>query len=187
MYQPLQYPRKNPGMIWECHFSGSTDAVKLENKKKEKNYICWDQEEPLSSYLQKLPLALYIASVQWSRHWCKRNDFSLAFSMLEMKATWCRLSVKLSSATQSRPTLCDSMDCSTPGLPVDHQLPEFTQTHVHDIQPSHPLSSPSPLAFNLSKHQDLFPWVSSLHQVAKVLEFQLQHQSYQWTPRTDLL
>ena len=78
-----------------------------------------------------------------------------------------------------------------PGLPVYHQLPESTQTHVHRvsgaIQPSHPLSSPSPPAFNLSQHQGLFQWVSSLHQVAKVLEFQLQHQSFQWTLRTDLL
>ena len=73
------------------------------------------------------------------------------------------------------------MDYSTPGLPVHYQLLEFTQTHVHwvgdAIQPSHPLSSPSPPAFNLSQHQGLFKWVSSLHQVAKVLEFQLQHQS----------
>ena len=83
------------------------------------------------------------------------------------------------------------MDCSTPGLPVHHQLPEFTQTHVHQagdaIQPSHPLSSPSPPAFNLSQHQGLFQWVSSLHHVAKVLEFQLQHQSFQWIFRTDFL
>ena len=68
------------------------------------------------------------------------------------------------------------MNCSTPGLPVHHQLLEFTQTHGDAIQPSHPLSSPSPPAFNLSQHQGLFQWVSSLHQVAKVLEFQLQHQ-----------
>ena len=82
------------------------------------------------------------------------------------------------------------MDCSIPGLPVHHQLPESIQTHVHwvgdTIQPSHPLSSASPPAFNLSQHQGLFKWVSSLHQVAKVLESQLQHQSFQWTPRTDL-
>ena len=86
--------------------------------------------------------------------------------------------------------LCDPMSCSTPGLPVHHQLPEITQTHVHwvsdVIQPSHPLSSPSPPAFNLSQHQGLFKWVSSSHQVAKVLESQLQHQSFQWTPRTYL-
>ena len=82
------------------------------------------------------------------------------------------------------------MDRSMPGLPVHHQLPEFTQTHAHRvsdaIQPSHPLSSPSP-AFNLSQHQSLLKWVSSLHQVARVLEFQLQHQSFQWIFRTELL
>ena len=80
---------------------------------------------------------------------------------------------------------------SMPGLPVHHQLLELTQTHVHwvgdAIQPSHPLSSPSPPALNLSQHYSLFKWVSSSHQVAKLLEFQLQHQSLQWTPRTDLL
>ena len=80
------------------------------------------------------------------------------------------------------------MNHSRPGLPVHHQLPEFTQTHIHRVgDASHPLSSPSPPALNLSQHQGLFKWVSSLHQVAKVLEFQLQHQSFQWTPRTDLL
>ena len=78
-----------------------------------------------------------------------------------------------------------------PGLPVHHQLPESTQTYLHwvsdAIQPSHPLSSPSPPAFNLSQYQGFFQWVSSSHQVAKLLEFRLQHQSFQWTPRTDLL
>ena len=104
---------------------------------------------------------------------------------------YCRISVQFSSVAQLCPTLCDPMNCSTPGLPVHHQLPEFTQTHVHWVddatQPSHPLSSPSPPALNLSQHQGLFQRVSSLHQVAKVLEFQLQHQSFQWTTRTDLL
>ena len=96
-----------------------------------------------------------------------------------------------SSVTQSCPTLCDPMNHSTPGLPAHHQLPEFTQTHVHwvgdAIQPSHPLLSPSPPDLNFSHHQGLFQWVSSSHEVAKLLEFQLQHQSFQWTPRTDLL
>ena len=100
-------------------------------------------------------------------------------------------SVQFSSVTQLCPTICDPMDCSTPVLPVNRQLPEFTQTHVRwvsdAIQPSHPLSSPSPPAFNLSQHQGLFKWVSSSHQVAKVLEFQLQHQSFQWISRTDFL
>ena len=83
----------------------------------------------------------------------------------------------------------DHMNHSTPGLPVHHQLPESTQTHVHwisdAIQPSHPCLSPSLSALNLSQHQGLFKWVSSSHQVAKVLEFQLQHQSFQWIFRTD--
>ena len=83
------------------------------------------------------------------------------------------VSVQFSSVVQSCLTLCNPMDCSMPGLPVHHQLPEFTQTHVHwvgdAIQPSHPLSSPSPPAFNLSQHQGLFKWVSSSLQVAKVL------------------
>ena len=95
-------------------------------------------------------------------------------------------SVQFSSVTQSCPTLCDPMHYSMPGLPVHHQLPESTQTHVHHvgdaIQPSYPLSSPSPPAFNLSPHQGLFLWVSSPHQVTKVLAFQLQHQSFQWIP-----
>ena len=87
--------------------------------------------------------------------------------------------------------LCNPMDCSMPGLPVHHQLLEFTQTHAHwvgdAIQPSHSLSSPSPPAFSVSQHQGLFQWVNSSHEVAKALEFQLQHQSFQWIFRTGLL
>ena len=100
-------------------------------------------------------------------------------------------SVQFSSVTQPCPTLCNTMDCSMPGLWIHHQLPEFTQTPVHwvgdSIQPSHPLTSPSPTAFSLSQHQGHFKWVSSLQQVAKVLEFQLQHQSFQWIFETDFL
>ena len=95
------------------------------------------------------------------------------FSLVDSSHT----SVQFSSIGQSCPTLCDPMNCSTPGLPVHHRLPEFTQTHVHRvsdaIQPSHPLSSPSPPAPNPSPHQSLFQWVNSSHQVAKVLESQL--------------
>ena len=87
--------------------------------------------------------------------------------------------------------LCHPMNCNMPCLPVHHQLPESKQTHVHWVgdaaKPSNPLPCPSPPALKLSQHQGLFLWVSSLNQVAKVLEFQLQHQSFQWTPRTDLL
>ena len=84
---------------------------------------------------------------------------------------------QIRSVAQSCPTLCDPMNRSTPGLPVHHQLLEFTQTHFHwvsdAIQPSQSLSSPSPLAPNPSQHQGLFQWVNSLHEVAKILEFQL--------------
>ena len=100
-------------------------------------------------------------------------------------------SVKFSLVTQSSPTLHDPMNRSMPGLPVHHQLPEFTQTHVHQvsdaIQPSHPLLSLSPPAPNPSQHESLFQWINSSHEVAKVLEFQLQHHSLQRNPRVDLL
>ena len=99
---------------------------------------------------------------------------------------------QFSSVTQSCLTLCDPTDHSMPSLPVHHhQLLESTQTHVRGvgdaIQPSHPLSSPSPPALNLSKHQGLFQWVSSSHHVVKLLELQLQHQTFQWIFRTDFL
>ena len=102
----------------------------------------------------------------WSKH---INSLQLILLLL--------FSIQFSSVTQSCPTLCHPMDCSTPGFPVHHQLPELTQTHVHwvgdAIQPSHLLLSPSPPAFNLSQYQGLFKWVSSLPQVAKELEFQV--------------
>ena len=100
-------------------------------------------------------------------------------------------SVQFTSVAHSCLTLCNPMNRSVSAFPVHQQLAEFTQTHVHwigdDIQPSHPLSSPSPPALNLSQHQGLFQSVNSLYEVTEVLEFQLPHQSFQWTPRTDLL
>ena len=130
----------------------------------------------------------------WRR---RRNTRSVSYSTL-IPILWmwkAQNAVKpppsFSSVAQSCLTLCDPMDCSRPGLPVHHQLPEFTQIHVHwvgdAIQPSHPLSSPSSPSLNLSQHQGLFQWVNSSHQVAKGLEFQLQHQSFQWISRTDFL
>ena len=99
--------------------------------------------------------------------------------------------VQFTSVAQSCLTLCDPMNCNMPGFAVHYQLLEFTQTHVHwagnAIQPSPPLSSPSPPTFNLSQLLGLFKWVSSSHQVAKVLEFQLQHQSFHWIFKTDFL
>ena len=116
------------------------------------------------------------------------GGFILIFGIY-MRYTY--IQYQFSSATQLCPTLCNPWDCSMPAFPVHHQLPEPTQTHVHHvsdaIQPPHPLSSLSPPTFNLSQHQGLFQWVSSSHQVAKVLEFQLQHQSFQWIFWTDFL
>ena len=114
-----------------------------------------------------------------------------------MRINWCALCKKeknllswlkfsqFTSVAQSYPNFCDTMGCSMPGFPVHHHLPEFTQTYVNWVgdasKPSHPLSFPSPPTINLSQHQGLFKWVSSLHQVAKVLEFQLQHQFFQYS------
>ena len=98
--------------------------------------------------------------------------------------------IRPSDVTQLCPTLCNPIDYNMSGFPVHHQLPELAQTHVHWVsdanQPSHPLSSTSP-AFILSQHQGLFQWVSSSHQVAKLLELHFQHQSFQWIFRTDFL
>ena len=122
----------------------------------------------------------------------QRDHVILSLKPFEfLSVPWEQVHPSYSSSVQllSRIQFCNPMECSTPGLPVHHQLPEFTQTHVRQlgdaIQPSHLLSSPSP-AFNLSLYQGLFQWVRSSHQVAKVLEFQLQHQSFQWIFRTDL-
>ena len=110
---------------------------------------------------------------QWQYHLEAVNKILLFLTLI----------FQFSSVAQSCPTLCDPMNLSTPDLTVHHQLPECTQTHVHrvcDAVPSsHPLLSPSPPAFNLSRHQGLFQSVSSSHQVAKVWEFQLHHQSFQ--------
>ena len=99
--------------------------------------------------------------------------------------------VHFSSVAQLCLTLLDPIDCSTPGFPVHHQLLELAQTHVRRvsdvIQPSHPLSSPFLPAFNISQHEGLFKWVNSSHEVAKAFEFQLQHQSFQWIVRTNLV
>ena len=124
---------------------------------------------------------------QWERtaqvHDCQ--DMGPIGAILETGYNSFNLSILICycSVTQLCPTLCNLMDCSMPCFPVLHYLPEFAQTHVCSvndvIQPSHPLSPPFPPAFNLSQHQGLFQSVGSLHQVAKVLEIQLQHQSFQ--------
>ena len=143
----------------------------------------------LGTHIQKLSSGMYtfylynVFAIQQNHYRAIKSSFGLS-GLIIIFYIHC-------SVAQLCLTLCDPMNHSTPSLPVYHQLLESTQTHVHwvgdAIQPSHPLSSPSPPALNLSEYQGLFKWVSSLYQVAKVLEFQLQHQSYQWTPRTDLL
>ena len=121
------------------------------------------------------------------------SNKSLIYSHQSHMGFW-QMCDGFNSVTQSCPTLCDPMNCSTSGLPVHHQLPEFTQTHIHWVgdatQTSHSLSSLSPPSiwvFNLSQHTGLFKLATSLHQVAKVLEFQLQQQSFKWMFRTDFL
>ena len=124
-------------------------------------------------------------------YWGPRNPFLSSPKHMFIFIKYLSESVQFSSVAQLCLTLCDPMSCSTLGLPVHHQHPESTQTHAHRvsdaIQPSLRLSSPSPPAPNPSQHQGLFQWVNSSYEVAKVLEFQLQHQSFQWTSRTDLL
>ena len=149
-------------------------------------------------------LGLFLYRVE-HRKTCLQQWDTPAGSLLGIQQKLCRIAVcfyksklspgtntvQFSSVTQSCPALCDPMDHSTPGFPVLHYLPEFVQTHVHRvgdaIQWSHPLSSPSPPAFKLAQHQGLFQWVSSSHQVAKGLELQLQHQSFQSIFRVDFL
>ena len=122
--------------------------------------------------------------------WARIIFISLSISKGALYNMWAS-SVQFTSVSQSCPTLSNPMNRRTPGLIVHHKLPEFTQTHVHRvsdaIQPSLLLSSPSLTVPNPSQHQGLFQWVNSSYEVAKVLEFQLQHQSLKWTPRNDLL
>ena len=148
-------------------------------------------------------LKLYPWQIQEGRHHCRirgvgrwRPCRRSELTQLTDNCSWplyfgSPLSDQIRSVAQLCPTLGDPMNRSTPGLSVPHQLPEFTQTHVHRvsdaIQPSHPLSSPSPPAPNPSEHQSLFQRVNSSHEVAKVLEFQLQHHSFQRNPRADFL
>ena len=136
--------------------------------------------------LSLLDLCACLLLLHW--RWLAVGDRELHIQIIK-KVYLLDVLVRFISVAQSCLTLWDPMDYSTPGFPVHHQLPEVAQTHVHQvsdaIQQFHPLLSPSPPAPNLSQHQDLFQWVSSSHQVAKVLELQLQHQSFQWIFRTD--
>ena len=160
----------------------------------------------LNSYLLFFPLKTCFSTSLLSKCYFNRNSLLILVWLPRTHLKHCHIQpvlfstalgglldilVQFSSVTQSCPTLCNPMDCSRPGLPVHHQLPEPTQTHVHwvsdAIQPSHPTSSPSPPTFNLSQHQGLSKGVSSLHQLAEALEFQLQHHYFQWIFRTAFL
>ena len=164
------------------------DICKTDSNELSFNYLIHSHLSPSSRGslvpFHFLPLEWYHLHIWGCWYFSQQSWFQLVIhpaSILHdvVVAKWC-------------PTLCDpTMDCSMAGFPVLHQLPEIAQTPVHwvsdAIQPSHPLPSPSPPAFNHFQHQGLFQGVSSLHQVAKVLELQLQHQSFQWIFRIDFL
>ena len=126
------------------------------------------------------PLALGVQSLS---HWTTRKSQYFESFLRQRQRRF-----QFSSVAHSCPTLCDPMDCSMPGFPVHPRACSNSYPSSQWCHPTiSPLSTPSPPDFNLSKHQGLFEQVSSSHQVAKILEFQLQRQSFQWTPRTDLL
>ena len=131
--------------------------------------------QPSHLLLSPSPPAFSLSQYQGLFQWVSASH--QVAKVLEFQLRHQSLSQSVSSVAQSCLTFCDTMNHSTPGLPVHHQLPESTQTHVHwigdVIQPSHPLSSPSPPAPNPSQHQGLFQWVNTSHEVEKVLEFQL--------------
>ena len=135
--------------------------------------------------IQTLKMALTHTHTHTHTSW-KPETGSIYLFIWEIQFNYCYYSV-----TQLCLTLCDPMNCSTPGFPALHYLPEFAQTHVRwvndVIQSFHPLLLPSPPAFSFAQHQGLFQWVCSSHQVANVLEVQLQHQSFQWIFRVDFL
>ena len=141
-----------------------------------KSYSIW--QLPRNKYFSDFKLPVWHNWIQGWKNLHSNTPFDISHrNTININSLESIRSDEIRSVPQSCLTLCDPMNRSTPGLPVHHQLPEFTQTHVHRvsdaIQPSHPLSSPYPLAPNPSQHQSLFQWVNSLHEVAKVLEFQL--------------
>ena len=178
---PKVYPGKRSMCTWEecVFFCIGWNAQKISMRSISSNVsfkicvslliFCFDALSIGMSGLLKSPTVIVLLSVS--------PFMSVSVCLRYWGAPVLGASVQFSTVAQSCPTLCDPMNRSTPGLPVHHQLPEPTQTHVHRvsdaIQPSHPLSSPSPAAPNPSQHQSLFQWVNSSHEAAKVLEFQL--------------
>ena len=171
-------------VLWRLAYCYCLNLLLIEASYTKPYTIPWDH--------RNFSFALNIAEVWHITHWLIKR-FKNFKSLLNLRYFHLfkisLLDPQFSSVAQSCLTLCDFTDYSTPGFPVHHQPLELTQTHVHwvgdTIQPSHPLSSPSPSTFNLSQHQALFKWVSSSHQIVKVLEFHLQHLSFKWSFRTD--
>ena len=182
--------------LWEKARGGWSERIAL----KHVYYQVW-KKSPAQVGCMRQVLRAGALRWPWGMEWGGRweggsgwgthvNPWLIHVNVWQKPLQYCKV-IQLSSVAQSYPTLCDPMNRNTPGLPAHHKLPEFTRTHAHQvseaIQPSHPLLSPSPPAPNPSQHQGLFHWVNSSHEVAKLLEFQLQYQSFQWIPRTDLL
>jgi len=191
---PLQYSCQGNSMVrraWQTTVHGIakrtwlSDGTGMHTHSKEMKTLIWKRICSSMFIVTSFTTAKTWKQSKWLEvdEWIKKCGIYICNGLVS--------SVQFSSLAQSCLTLCNPMDCSTPGLPVHHQLPESTQTRVHwvgdAIQPLHHLSSPSPLTFNLSHHQGLFKWVSSSHQAAKVLQFHLQHHFSQWTLRTDFL
>ena len=160
-------------LIW-TNKKGLSDLLETGNVS---HFSSWNHKNSLKTSVQNNCQEASLTSANNTRN---KRDLLLCFSKSSFLLPTPHdiySSVQFSSVAQSCTTLCDPMNCSTPGLPVHHQLPEFTQTHVHQVsdatQPSHPLSSSSPPVPNHSQHQSPFQWVNSSHEVAKVLEFQL--------------
>ena len=148
-------------------------------------------EDPLEE-----AMATHSSTLNWKIPWTEEPERLQSREPQRIGREWgdlacTKASFQFNSVTQLCPTLCDPMDCSRSGFPVHHQFPELAQAHVQRIgdaiQSSHPLWSPSPPALSLSQHQGLLQWLSSSHQVAKVLETQFQHQSFQWIFRVNFL
>ena len=168
-------------------FSGDSESKESTCNMQKTQVQSQGKEDPLDQ-----GIVTHSSILTWRIPWTKKPGRLQSMGSQRVRHDWAtNTSVRFSSVAQSCLTPHNPMNCSTPGLPVHHQLLEFTQIHIHQvgdaIQPFHPLSSPSPPASNPSQHRGLFQWVNPSHEVAKVLEFQLQHQSLQWTPRTDLL
>ena len=177
--------RKRNWYNWNIHLRPCTEVGSLQQNSFKRIHRCVLFPNAISEFgfffslislsWSQCDIKLLLITVKTRGNHFKMKVFS--YLLLNIKLKLSLNCIQFSSVAESCPTLCDPMNCSTPGLPVHHQLPEFTQTHVHRvgdaIQPSHPLSSPFPPAPNPSQHQSLFQWVNSLHEVAKVLEFQL--------------